>query len=79
MIFRYDSDTDMLYIELTGVPSVSSEEVAPGIVLDYDKNDRVIGIEIEDASKLINLSRLEIAALPITEMVFSKEVPVKAQ
>lgn len=69
MTFRYDPDTDMLYIELIRTPGVSLEEVAPGIVLDYDKNDRVIGIEIEDASKLVDLARLEISALPIFKSV----------
>lgn len=77
MIFRYDPDTDMLYIELASGISTESEEVAPGVVLDFDKDNRVIGIEIEDASKLIDLSRLEISALPITEMIFSKGTPVK--
>jgi hypothetical protein len=35
----------------------------------------VIGIEIEDASKFIELSRLELTALPIADLVFSKGVP----
>jgi uncharacterized protein YuzE len=34
--------------------STDSEEVAPGIVLDFDENNRVVGIEIEDASKSIS-------------------------
>ncbi len=77
MVFRYHPDTDMLYIELVNTPSAVSEEVAPGIVLDFDGQDHVIGIEIEDASKLIDLSRLEISALPLAEMTFSKDVPIE--
>jgi uncharacterized protein YuzE len=65
LIFRYDPDTDTLYIQLVGAASVESEEVAPGIVLDFDTDNRVIGIEIEGASKWIDLSKLEISALPI--------------
>ena len=54
MIFQYYSDTDMLYIKLTDGVSTESEEVTPGIVLDFDENNRVIGIEIEGASIFIN-------------------------
>jgi uncharacterized protein YuzE len=71
MICRYDSDTDMLYIELVSGVSTESEEVAPGIVLDFDDQNHVIGIEIEDASTCIDLSRLEVSALPIASLVFS--------
>jgi uncharacterized protein YuzE len=76
MIFQYYPDTDMLYIKLTNGVSTESEEVAPGIVLDFDENNRVIGIEIEDASKLTDLSRLEVSALPLANLVFNKGIPV---
>jgi uncharacterized protein YuzE len=55
--------------------STESEEVAPGIVLDFDEHNRVVGIEIEDASKFIDLSRLELRALPVVNLVFSERVP----
>jgi uncharacterized protein YuzE len=70
MTFRYDRETDMLYIELVRRVSTESEEVAPGIVLDFDENNHVVGIEIEDASKSIDLSRLEVSALPIVSLLF---------
>lgn len=69
MTFRYDRETDMLYIELVRRISTESEEVAPGIVLDFDENNQVVGIEIEDASKSIDLSRLEVSALPIVSLL----------
>lgn len=52
MVFQYYPDTDMLYLKLAEGVSVESEEVAPGIVLDFDERNRVVGIEIEDASAL---------------------------
>jgi len=67
----------MLYIELASKVSIESEEVAPGIVLDFDEANRVVGVEIEDASRLIDLSRLEISALPITSLIFSQGISVK--
>ncbi len=78
MIFRYYPNTDMLYIEFTSGVSTESEEVAPGIVLDFNENNQVIGIEIEDASKFIDLSRLEVSALPIANLVFNKAEAVTA-
>jgi uncharacterized protein YuzE len=79
MIFQYYPDTDMLYIKLADGVSIESEEVAPGIVLDFDGQNRAIGIEIEDASTFINLSRLELSALPIAELILSKEVSLSKE
>lgn len=78
MIFQYYPDTDMLYIKLAARVSTESEEVAPGIVLDFDERNQVIGIEIEDASKLVDLSRLEVSALPIVDLILSERLPVSA-
>lgn len=78
MIFEYYPETDMLYIKLAEGISVESEEVAPGIVLDYDENNRVIGVEIEDAGKFIDLSRLELRALPVVNLILSERVSTKA-
>ena len=78
MIFEYYPETDMLYIKLVEGVSVESEEVAPGIVLDYDENNRVIGVEIEDASKFIDLSKLELRALPVVNLILSERVLAKA-
>lgn len=73
MIFQYHPETDMLYLKLVDKISIESEEVAPGIVLDYDDQNQVIGIEIEDASRLVDLSRLEVSALPLANLTFSKD------
>lgn len=68
MVFRYYPETDMLYIELIKQPSVESEEVADGVVLDFDATNRVVGIEIEDASQRMDLSSLEVSALPLASL-----------
>jgi len=59
MVFEYYPGEDMLYIWLTEEISVESEEVSPGIVLDFDQDNRLVGIEIEDASRRVDLSKLE--------------------
>jgi len=78
MTFRYFPETDMLYIELVSGVSTESEEVAPGIVLDFDDRNRVIGIEIEDASTFIDLSKLEVSALPIVNLILTKGVSAES-
>jgi uncharacterized protein YuzE len=78
MIFEYHKDTDMLYIQLASGVSVESEEVSPGVVLDYDETNHAVGIEIEDASKFIDMSRLELSALPIANLVISERMPASA-
>jgi uncharacterized protein YuzE len=78
MIFQYYPDTDMLYIQLVSGVSTESEEVAPGVVLDFDESDRLVGIEIEDASTFIDLSRLEMSALPIVDLVLRQKAPLEA-
>ena len=72
MIFEYYPETDMLYIKLVEGVSTESEEVAPGVVLDFDEHNRVIGIELEDASKVIDLSRLELRALPVVNLILTE-------
>jgi len=75
MKFEYHAETDMLSITLIDGISTESEEVAPGVVLDFDEHNRVIGIEIEDASRLIDLSRLELKAVPIARLISDREIP----
>lgn len=78
MLFEYYRDSDMLYIKLADGTSTESEEIAPGVVLDFDASNRVIGVEIEDASKFINLSRLELRALPIADLILRERIPAGA-
>jgi uncharacterized protein YuzE len=72
MTFQYHSETDMLYIKLSEKPSSESEEISPGIVLDYDDKNQVVGVEIEDASHKVDLARLELKSLPITTLIMSE-------
>lgn len=59
MKLSYFKDTDTLYIELTPKTSYESEEVSPGIVLDFDDQNKVVGIEIEGVSKNTDLNFIE--------------------
>ena len=59
MNILYDDKTDLLYIRLDDrKQEVINRRVSEDIVLDIGENEKVIGIEILDASKHVNLERL---------------------
>jgi len=64
MKIHYYPETDSLYIDFAEKPSADSQEVAPGVVLDFDAEGNLVGIDIDHASKMVNLSRLEAESLP---------------
>jgi uncharacterized protein YuzE len=68
MKFHYYPETDSLYIDLAERPGADAREVAPGVVLDFDVDGRLVGIDIDHASKVVNLSRLEAEALPLASL-----------
>jgi len=72
MRFHYYPDTDSLYIDLSEKTSADSREVAPGVVLDFDAQGHLVGIDIDQASQVVNLSRLEAADLPIGHLSVSQ-------
>jgi uncharacterized protein YuzE len=64
MKLKYYSDTDSLYIDLSEKESVESREVSEGIVLDYDEQGNLVGIDIDNASKKVQLKELTLSKLP---------------
>ena len=73
MKFHYYPDTDSLYIDLSHQVGADSREVAPGVVLDFDAKGHLVGIDIDHASQIVDLSRLEAEALPIASLSLTKE------
>ena len=66
MSLNYYPDTDSLYIDLSEHPSVESREVSEGIVLDYDAEGLLVGIDIDNASRKVELTKLTLSKLPLT-------------
>lgn len=54
MKFHYYQETDSLYIDLSEKVSVESREVASGVVLDFDSEGQLVGIDIDRASQIVN-------------------------
>jgi uncharacterized protein YuzE len=51
MKLKVDPEADALYLRLDDSRIIDSEEVAPGIVLDYNEQNQVVGVEILGISK----------------------------
>jgi uncharacterized protein YuzE len=64
MKLHYYPDTDSLYIDLIDMPAAESEEVRPGIVLDFAADGRLVGIDLDQASEHVALTTLDIEDLP---------------
>lgn len=64
MKYFYDHKSDSLYLTLADRPYGDSVEAAAGVVLDFDKDGRLIGIDLERASKTVDVSDLEMHEQP---------------
>lgn len=64
MKINYYPDTDSLYIDLSSKTSSESVEISEGIVLDYDEHNNLVGIDIDNATKKLDLSELILTKLP---------------
>jgi uncharacterized protein YuzE len=64
MRIAYYPDTDSLYIDFSARTSVESREVSPGVVIDYDAQGDVVGIDIDHARKKLDLDELTLSRLP---------------
>jgi uncharacterized protein YuzE len=64
MKLAYHADTDSLYIAFVDRPSVESTEIAAGVVVDFDGQGRVVGIDIDNARNKVDLDRVVVSAVP---------------
>lgn len=71
MKLNYYPETDSLSIDLAERTSVESKEVTEGVVLDYDANGNLVGIDIDNASKKLNLRQLILNKLPTDTQTLS--------
>ena len=60
MKIKVDKDTDTLYFRLDENRIIESEEIRPGVILDYDENDQVVGVEFLNVSKRATIEELNL-------------------
>ncbi len=68
MKLNYYEETDSLYIDLSEKSSIDSREVADGVVLDFDENGHIVGIDIDHASRIVDLKSLEADSIPVRKL-----------
>jgi uncharacterized protein YuzE len=71
MKIAYYPDTDSMYIDLNEKPSSESREVSPGVVLDYDAEGNIVGIDIDNASTKLNLRELVLNRIPMDKQTIA--------
>lgn len=64
MKLHYYPQTDSLYIELKAGSSAETREIANGLNIDFDEQGDVVGIDIDHASRKLDLTAVETIALP---------------
>ncbi|MBW2079187.1 MAG: DUF2283 domain-containing protein [Deltaproteobacteria bacterium] len=64
MKLNYYPETDSLYIDLSATSSVESKEISEGVVLDYDSEGHLTGIDIDNASHKIDLKEIVLSKIP---------------
>ncbi len=55
MRVHYDREADALFIRFSDRPSVESEMIEPGVIVDYSEDNRVVALEILNASQRLEL------------------------
>jgi uncharacterized protein YuzE len=71
MKLHYYPETDSLYIDLNAKPSVDSREISEGLVIDFDGQGKVVGIDIQHASEVMDLKTLETEEFPARRTVLA--------
>jgi uncharacterized protein YuzE len=64
MKLHYYPETDSLYIELKSGPGAETREIVDGLLVDFDAKGDVVGLDIDHASRKLDLSKIETIALP---------------
>ena len=65
MRIEYFPDTDSLYIDLAERAGVDAQEVGEGIVIDLDADGHPVGIDIDQASRRLDLRTLDLRRFPL--------------
>ncbi|WP_069791312.1 DUF2283 domain-containing protein (plasmid) [Cyanobacterium sp. IPPAS B-1200] len=66
-ISEYDPEVDAIYFQLKNEKVLESEEISKGIVVDYDDNDNIVGIE------LLGLQNITVGALKNLKSILCKD------
>ncbi|MDO9130984.1 MAG: DUF2283 domain-containing protein [Anaerolineales bacterium] len=63
MRLKIDKENDVLYLRLDEAEIIDSENIHPGVILDFNKDNRVVGIEILNLSSRVAKEKLNLVQL----------------
>ena len=73
MEIRYDPEADAMYIKFREGDYEISEEIREGIIVDFDKNNEIIGIEILNAKERLSPSSVAEMSFKVSNVELAKE------
>jgi len=73
MNFSFDKIANALYIRFSTEKTSNSDEIAEGIIIDYGKDDSIIGVEI------LNYSERKLNLNDLVQMIIEELIPRLAQ
>ena len=65
MKLNYYAETDSLYIDLSKLASAETVEISQGVNIDFASSGEIVGIDIDNASIVLDLKELNINNLPL--------------
>ena len=71
MKISYYPETDSMYIDLSKKESVDSQEISPGVVVDYNSEGNLTGIDIDNASTKMSLNQLILSKIPVSKQIIA--------
>ena len=71
MKIAYYPETNSMYIDLSAKQSAESKEVSPGVVLDYDSDGNLVGIDIDNATHKLDLEELILSKIPTNKQTIA--------
>ncbi len=73
MNFSFDKIANTLYIQFSREKIFNSDEIAEGIIIDYGKNDNIVGVEI------LNFTDRKLNLNDLVQMTIEELIPILAQ
>ena len=71
MKIAYYPETDSMYIDLSSRESAESKEISLGIILDYESEGNLTGIDIDNASNKLDLQELVLSKIPVVKQTIA--------
>lgn len=73
MKFTYDRETDSLYIHFSDEPGADTHVLSDELVLDIDSTGKPVGLDVQHASRVLDVTKLELQGMPLANLLILRE------